>query len=568
MSTNQAERPRFYEGQYLGAKDLMAAISYGRIQHARHLLGAHTWGIAMGLQLKEVPSPAGDGQVEVYLSPGYAWDGFGRPVVVLAPYSIPAEKFKSYVYDAAIDGGDPEGRLIEVWLRYDELETQSPRPGFEVCDTVDQYARVRETFRLEVGERRTHSERHDPISVAGHTVDAQEALQVLDSNDPFIYDESIPHQALPEEDENARWLIPLGYVRWKPSPNPTQPGHFVEMTDDDREQSRRIRRYIGVVAEGIQAADGLIRLRDRTKDPFAPVWSDDLVWVEGDLRVDADIKLFGGKLDFRDNAGNPRDDEDGGVPFVIRRIEDNGLGGKDLQVVLGQKEDGNNRLVIGPTVNGGLRGRLVVRDDGNVGIGTTTPGAKLEVHAGDLLLKASGDDPGDLIFRDSDGNQKGRIWSKPAAGAALHLSSGDNTPDITIAANGNVGIGTIGPTGRLDVRGNIKLGTDGALFAIGALDNLRVIAGRVDASGNEVTGSGYTANRTDTGTYSVTFEDPFDVAPVVLASPVNAPVDDNIVTIRNVGVNGFEVRSVDVEGAASGDLQNTSFTFIALGVRA
>src|SRR5215217_2673117 len=71
--------------------------------------------------------------------------------------------------------------------------------------------------------------------------------------------------------------------------------------------------------------------------------------------------------------------------------------------------------------------------DGNVGIGTTQPGAKLEINNGDLLFKAAAEDPGDIIFQSAGGGQKGRIWSQPAPGAGLFLSSGDNNPRITIA---------------------------------------------------------------------------------------------------------------------------------------
>lgn len=76
---------------------------------------------------------------------------------------------------------------------------------------------------------------------------------------------------------------------------------------------------------------------------------------------------------------------------------------------------------------------------GNVGIGTTNPGEKLEIGgSGNLLLKASTEDPGDIIFHNSAGIQKGRIWSSPIAGSSLYLSSGDNIPDVTIDANGKV----------------------------------------------------------------------------------------------------------------------------------
>ena len=101
MPANQSQRPQFYEEQYLGAADLTAAVDYGRVQQARHALGAHTWGIAIGLQLKETPQPGGAASVN--LLPGYAWDGYGRPIVVLSPYKIPEEKFSAITFDSHID---------------------------------------------------------------------------------------------------------------------------------------------------------------------------------------------------------------------------------------------------------------------------------------------------------------------------------------------------------------------------------------------------------------------------------------------------------------------------------
>src|SRR6266481_463411 len=93
----------------------------------------------------------------------------------------------------------------------------------------------------------------------------------------------------------------------------------------------------------------------------------------------------------------------------------------------------------------------------NVGIGTTNPGAKLEINDGDLLFKAAAEDPGDIVFQSSNGAQKGRIWSNAVAGAGLYLSSGDNTPDLTITAAGNVGIGTTNPQSTLHANGVVTV---------------------------------------------------------------------------------------------------------------
>src|SRR5829696_1358462 len=97
---------------------------------------------------------------------------------------------------------------------------------------------------------------------------------------------------------------------------------------------------------------------------------------------------------------------------------------------------------------------------GSLSVGTTTSGSRLEIGGNaDLVLKATAEDPGDIVFQSSVGTQKGRVWSNPTAGAALFLSSGDLTPDLTIDASGNVGVGTTTPaTGnKLDVAGNLRI---------------------------------------------------------------------------------------------------------------
>ena len=86
---------------------------------------------------------------------------------------------------------------------------------------------------------------------------------------------------------------------------------------------------------------------------------------------------------------------------------------------------------------------------GNVGIGTSRPGAKLEINNGSLLLKANA---GDIVFQSAAGIQKGRIWADPTAATGLHLSSGDSNPDISIDGAGNVGIGAAQPGAKLHVR--------------------------------------------------------------------------------------------------------------------
>ena len=645
MVVNQSQRPRFYENQYLGAEDLTAVVEYERIQHARHALGAHTWGIAIGLQLKEKTSTAGGGQVDMYITPGYAWDGFGRPIVVLAPYKIPAELFKSIPYNAAIDGTTTPGHLVQVWLRYTETEMQGPRPGFGVCDPADQFARVQESFQIEVGDRLNPSDQRDPIVIAGRTVDAAGALQTFDPSDPSIDDASIPYQTFPEDDPNALWLIPLGFVRWKPNPNPGQPGNFVQRTPDDMKQSRGVRQYIGVVAEGIQAADGLIHMRYRTKaDPMTPrpdqlAWPDELVRVEGKLRIDDDARLFGGKLDFRDDQGQNSD-----IPLEIKRNSFTGPsqpgGGApptvtELQISIGQNQDGNNRFAVGPIKKSTsptqdvLQEKFTVRADGLVGIGTTIP-------RNPLGIRGTGSAQDLISFEDPSGTTKWHINQNPTKGnsglnfaetnvadSRLFIQAGGNVgigttaPSSTlhidvpfsptpisalsvdvesfvnianaqashffrvrdigagstpfyIRGDGHVGIGTTEPKEALDVRGNIKLNSDGTLYAPGGKENLRIIRGRVKGiDGSIIVGQGFTPLRLLPGTYIITFVPEFPSEPsgsVTLSIP--NPTGGNVDLREYVAFAEIDNKKAIVfTGGSDGTVADRDFSFVIMGPR-
>jgi len=438
MPANQTERPKFFEEQYLGAADLTAVVDYGRMQQARHALGAHTWGIAIGLTLKETPQAGG--AVTIHVLPGYAWDGYGRTIVVLSPYQIPEERFSAIKFDPSIDT-DGKGRLIPVWLCYDESSTQNPRPGFEVCDVADQLSRIQESFRVEIGDQPTAADRYSGVSVAAKNItDAATALQAFDPAAPLVRDESIPQQSFPDPQNRARWLIPIGYVRWLPVQN--QAGHFVARDDSgagglpkDSDQIRIFRRYAGVVAEAIEAADGKIRLKNRGSAP-STVRADDLVSVEGDLRIEGDLRLFNHKLDFRDSGGS-----DNGAPLSVNRVDS---GGGRLQVVIGKASAGANAFAVGPLdASDNFIAKMTVRDDGKVGIGTATPA---------LMLDVQGD------FGRTDGPATGHFWQSQVGdvgGGILFLRSGGGV--VAFDGNDAVGIGTAAPVAKLEVAGDIAL---------------------------------------------------------------------------------------------------------------
>lgn len=535
MAIDQDQRPRYYEDQFLGAKDLNQAVDYGRIQQARHELGGHIWGIGVGLELFEKPWPGNsNNRVDLFVTPGYAWDGYGRPVVVLAPTKIPEALFADIKYDPN-NSNDKEGkgRLIKVWLQYDEASLRTPAPGFESCKEGDQTARIQETFRIVIGER-GKAEQRDSVIINGQPVDPSQALNFPPSTAPgpkTLYDESVPYQEIPIDGPPDGpplpvWLIPLGYVRWLPVQSGG--GYFVKRNDapsdpskePDSDLSRRVRRYAGVVAESIEAAGGVIRLRNRVEDPtkhyFRPplITTDpnnapenDLVWIEGDLRVVGNTRLAGGELAFRTQDGKEE-----GTPIEIRRVGDGSgnLGARSLQVLLGPDAQEDNKFTIGPKQSGNaIDPKFVVTSGGNVGIATDTPAQQLTIQSShETFLEITSTSPSLPWKSDGTLNEGSFVINQQSANSTMkadadfalmrdrkkrmilgdtdtYLSSQDRVGQkgklrfflnydeagaqevMHIDDRGNVGIGTINPIGKL---------------TIGAAQHLNVILDRTDTS--------------------------------------------------------------------------------------
>ena len=107
----------------------------------------------------------------------------------------------------------------------------------------------------------------------------------------------------------------------------------------------------------------------------------------------------------------------------------------------------------------------------SVGIGTTTPGAKLEV-AGQVKITGGAPGAGKVLTSDAAGLA---TWEAPGSGAdnlgdhtattnirlGAHYLSGDGGNEgITVNSTGSVGVGTATPQSKLDVNGSIRMGTD------------------------------------------------------------------------------------------------------------
>lgn len=751
MSTIFAERPRFFEGQYLGADDLDSFLQYARQHDARHLLGGHAWGIVSGIELVDATSATGE--PEYFLTPGVAVDGFGRLLVLTAPFKLTTDLF-----------AQQPGGSVTVWIRHDETAYNSTRAGFQTCDCSESYTRVAESVAIEVGPRPAVSQRQSPLALGDELfTDARDAPGWSLPGQPLACDSSVPAQLFPAEGDPDLWLIPVGQLAWNRATNA-----FLAPTEADRKASRRVRRQAGTITESIYPAAGLLRLRPRFTPRKAGVSADqtcaedavteadltfcddrltfrEMIWLEGDVRFRRDARLRGA-LEFQEAQGT--DYLDNGVPLVLRRApEPNEHHGHDLQLMLGVRTDGSSptRLTIGrarasgddlcsmtwafePGVyvqedarvgigttnsllalpltvravgdNGDLLGfqatdgdlawqinfgppdvdglnftendpattRLFLETGGQIGIGTLTPEAKLDIRnvpaasggaalgngkwlqVGDgddkgrmwlqygdqgapLMVLSDLDDPPRLQFQQAgNGNEagpqfaswigharsnsgdlavmggalgintlqpfrrlhveaseihsggagagfsfgnredaaveapaNGERWVWYASGRTARLWSGSDKLHVTAA--GNLGLGTAAPLGRLDVRGDIRLGSNGEFYGIGCADNVRMVAGRVSAAGSRLSGSGFTVSRVSAGRYQISYDTAFSTVPTVVASLVESPAEDNFLTILSSGGTGFQLQSRDDNSGAAASEQDSAFNFIALGLR-
>ncbi|MAF36456.1 hypothetical protein CL622_05060, partial [archaeon] len=117
--------------------------------------------------------------------------------------------------------------------------------------------------------------------------------------------------------------------------------------------------------------------------------------------------------------------------------------------------------------------RITIKDNGNVGIGTTTPSQLFEIQGGDPHLFIDNSNANGNTFIDINATGTGDAYVRWTGDSNTGLRFVNDTsstnPVMALLNNGNIGIGTTNPNALLQVEGDQAVGSDLGFNASGVL---------------------------------------------------------------------------------------------------
>ncbi len=228
----------------------------------------------------------------------------------------------------------------------------------------------------------------------------------------------------------------------------------------------------------------------------------------------------------------------GGLPYLQ-------ISNDSTTTYLDQKSSGRNLHIRAKSGGGTLGDQLFLQAGGSVGIGTTSPGSKLEVY-----------DSTDELLRLTRVTASYPTKFKVGTDSAFVINSGNS--DVLAIKSGKVGIGLTSPTSTLAVAGTVESTTGGFKFPDGTTQTTAAGASSWITSGNDI----YNSNSGNVGIGT----SPQAGMRMDIRSDINI---DGSSAITSYGYNGNGGRAIKGHGyATTGTGNNTGITGISTGSRA
>lgn len=479
MTSDDIKRLYFYEKQFLRTQDFQDEQAYHIEMRRRHNIAHHTWGIIVGLEIMQDPTS------KVWsVQPGMAVDGFGREILLVNHERLDTDQIARQL------SGTQSPAKLKVWIEYNIEKTNRPLPGYEVCNGKEQFTRTRETFRLIYQD-------DPPFAVKEH----EKPVKWLH-----------PYEDLPDDPQQKPWPVYLGTITWNIDPSdPTKKViKSVDLTG---------RRYVGNITSEVLAPAGELLIRDRNSPhPLQPNDKGVTAKLEGSLEVERllkanqDVHILGkvgiGTTDPPDTklqvSGGTDAMLDNGTGHVVigsvssknMVLDNHGIMARNNKVKAElQLQSKGGDLVVHKDEAGK---EFIIKDSGNVGIGTTIPASKLDVrgpsNAHTAVFSSNPPSanpwPNQLTLMGSDNNSEARLGFGTTFpdGSGHHTAIiktvvpsnrggdlvfqtrepgfGNITERMRITNNGNVGIGTATPACKLDLNGDLIVRGNQNIFKI------------------------------------------------------------------------------------------------------